>query len=331
MKRALTLLFLLLWVMPGALAAELDFEEGRVTFFAEVQAPEGITQARELVCEGVMLEDNLLLESFGMETNLVPEINFDAIGTEIHQYTQEHAELTLRNPANYIYRCDRGSLLRGYTWRSTYEHPERTAPIEESETILCLQAHGLTLTGVFSGTQSGESVNRQLEEATEDLAWEEKKSGLVWHEGDFAEDSVVSLYRCAQVIEGIPVMTISRNLPGTDSFTYENETDIYTVDGEIVYFYGGVYSEAVECGEYAPILSAQEAARLFAEDYNQLLGVQERFCELVRLEYMPFQVEGELIYRRWKLAPVWVFYETEDFFEAQPCGAVHALTGEVVM
>lgn len=278
---------------------------------------------------GLTLEDSLLLDVFGLPGDLQPEIIRSGMD-EIHQYTQEDAELSVGSPAICSYDCDRGLLLRGYTRSSTYEHPERTAPIEENEALLRLQAHGLTLTGVFSGMQSGESVNRQLE-ADEDLAWEEKKSGLQWQEGDFAGEATVARYRCAQRIEGIPVAMTSRNLPGTDSFTYENHTDTYTVDGEIVYFSGGVCSSAVECGEYAPLIGAEEAARLFAADYSQLLGAQERFCSLARLEYMPFPMENELIYRKWKLSPVWVFYEKEDFFDASPCGAVHALTGEVVV
>ena len=325
MKRVVAILVALLWVSSPCVQAEwLDFEDGQVTFFAEIDEPEGLNEARELICEPLQLESRLMCNAFGMPENVIVETRTVDDGSQYYSCSFEDVHLNSLFPIRYSYDCESGRLLRGYTSPNAYQLAATPGLLSCNETLHLLQEAGLVLDARRFGSQMGKAVNEKMNLEAEELQWEKNKSGDQWYV--LSDDARVSRYECVQVLEGIPLYQYSRAFSGTDSFTYGCETILYFIDDELVYFSGGVYSAPIEYGEMLPVISPKCAAQVFSEDYNLLINVEEIFCNTIRLEYMTFPEPGSLIYTRWRLEPVWVFYNNERLL-----GGVHALTGEVIV
>lgn len=330
-KRVAVFLAVLFWVYASctcARAEQLDFENGQVTFFAVIEAPEGLTEARELICEPLHLESKLMCAAFGIPEEVVVETRKINGGSQYYSCAYDDVCLNSLFPIFYSYDRESGRLLRGYTSPQAYQAAGTPELPTEHETLRLLQEMGLTLCARRSGSQMGKAVNEKMCAEAEDLQWEKNKSGDQWHE--LPDDVRVSRYECVQMLEEIPLYQYARALSGTDSFTYECETILYFIADELVYFSGGVYSAPVEYGEMSPLISAQCAAEIFADDYNLLVDAKKIFCDTIRLEYMIFPESGSLIYSRWRLEPVWVFYESIAGDQEHLLGGVHALTGEVI-
>ena len=309
--------------LPVARAETMEYREGIVTISAEVEAPAEVTEARELVCGVLSLADQELLRLFGLPEDAEVKRTSDEYGLQSYSCTSGEETASCSQSLHYSYRRGSYALLRGYTRSSDYAGEAPTP--EESELFRNLAQVGIELAVRRRGSQTTEAVWDDLGRQQEDLEWEKDKSGLELLPEDLPQGERVCRYECVQVLEGIPCFQFSREIPGMDSFTFECETTLYTVGGALACFDGGVYSAPKEYGEYAPLITAGEAARAFAAERNLLLGVQGVFCDRIRLEYMRTEEPGQLIYDCWRLVPVWVFYEGERVL-----GGVHALTGEVL-
>lgn len=321
------LLFILCY---PASAENMIIKEGNVIINAEVIAPIDMEQAREHHCRALAIDDQYLLDMFSMDQPDDYEFRKNENGTESHFYQSGDRMINSYIPYIYSYSTSMGRLLSGYTYTSKYNPADTTTMQSIMEFVSEINKTGLNVCVDSFRMQTGDIVCKWMVEAEEDLAWEAEKSGDVWSDDRISGESLIWYSRYAQMIDQIPVYQYLRDIPGTDSFTYDCSVELYGIDDTIVYFRGGVFSDLVSSGEYGALILSDKAAQIFCYEKNMMLGIDTVNCDGIRLEYMPFPETGKLIYESWCLKPVWVFYDRYDSEYRTPIGAVNALSGEYV-